>query len=131
MKLNTFLILSLAFLSFTTFDQDKIKIQIIKPVEKWIHQPMDTIWIEADVRSSEQLHNISIEVLNLNDSIVLYNKNIHTHANAAHVKEFFINPLIEKKGLRLTIKTNDHDGKITASEWLNFSTAARKKKANK
>ena len=131
MKISTIVILSLAFLSFTTFDQDKIKIQIIKPLEKWVHQPMDTIWIEADVRSSEQLHNISIEVLNLNDSVVLYHKNIHTHSNAAHVKEFFINPLIEKKGLRLTIKTNDHDGKITASEWLNFSTAARKKKNNK
>lgn len=131
MKISTIVILSLAFLSFTTFDQDKIKIQIIKPIEKWVHQPMDTIWIEADVRSSEQLHNISIEVLNLNDSVVLYHKNIHTHSNAAHVKEFFINPLIEKKGLRLTIKTNDHDGKITASEWLNFSTAARKKKNNK
>jgi hypothetical protein len=131
MKLYTFLILSLAFLSFTNFDQDKIKIQIIKPIEKWVHQPIDTIWVEADVRSSEQLHNISIEVLNLDDSVVLYSKNIHTHANSAHVKEFFINPLIEKKGLRLTIKTNDHDGKITASEWLNFSTAARKKKARK
>ena len=131
MKISTIVILSLAFLSFTTFDQDKIKIQIIKPLEKWVHQPMDTIWIEADVRSSEQLHNISIEVLNLNDSVVLYHKNIHTHSNAAHVKEFFINPLIEKKGLRLTIKTNDHAGKITASEWLNFSTAARKKKSSK
>ena len=131
MKISTIVILSLAFLSFTTFDQDKIKIQIIKPLEKWVHQPMDTIWIEADVRSSEQLHNISIEVLNLNDSVVLYHKNIHTHSNAAHVKEFFINPLIEKKGLRLTIKTNDHSGKVTASEWLNFSTAARKKKSSK
>lgn len=131
MNIKTLLISSLAFLSFTTFDQDKIKIQIIKPVEKWVHQPKDTIWIEADVRSSEQLHNISIEVLNLNDSIVLYNKNIHTHANAAHVKEFFINPLLEKKGLKLTIKTNDHDGKITASKTLNFSTAARKKKSSK
>ena len=131
MKQYSFLLLSLAFLSFTNFDQDKIKIQILKPVEKWVHKPMDTIWIEADVRSSEQLHNISIEVLNLDDSIVLYNKNIHTHANAAHVKEFFINPLVEKKGLRLTIKTNDHDGKITASQFLNFSTADRKKKSNK
>jgi hypothetical protein len=115
MKSNILVLLSLALLSFTSFDQDKIKIQIIKPVEKWVHQPLDTIWIEAFVRSNEQLHNISIEVLNLNDSMVLYNKNIHTHANSAYVKEFFINPLIEKKGLRLTIKTNDHDGKITAS----------------
>jgi hypothetical protein len=131
MRTNILMLLSFALLSFTTFDQDKIKIQIIKPVEKWVHQPMDTIWIEADVRSSEQLHNISIEVLNLNDSVVLYNKNIHTHSNAAHVKEFFINPLLEKKGLRLTIKTNDHSGKVTASEWLNFSTAARKKKSSK
>ena len=131
MKLHTFIILSLAFLSFTTFDQEKIKIQILKPVEKWVHAPLDTIWIEADVRSSEQLHNISIEVLNLNDNIVLYNKNIHTHANAAHVKEFFINPLLDKKGLTLTIKTNDHDGNITASQKVNFSTAVRKKKANK
>jgi hypothetical protein len=131
MKSNILVLLSLALLSFTSFDQDKIKIQIIKPVEKWVHQPLDTIWIEAFVRSNEQLHNISIEVLNLNDSMVLYNKNIHTHANSAYVKEFFINPLIEKKGLRLTIKTNDHDGKITASEWLNFSTAAKKKKARK
>ena len=131
MKLHTFIILSLAFLSFTTFDQDKIKIQILNPFEKWVHEPLDTIWIEADVRSSEQLHNISIEVLNLNDNIVLYNKNIHTHANAAHVKEFFINPLLDKKGLTLTIKTNDHDGNITASQKVNFSTAVRKKKANK
>jgi hypothetical protein len=131
MKSNILVLLSLALLGFTSFDQDKIKIQIIKPVEKWVHQPLDTIWIEAFVRSNEQLHNISIEVLNLNDSMVLYNKNIHTHANSAYVKEFFINPLIEKKGLRLTIKTNDHDGKITASEWLNFSTAAKKKKARK
>jgi hypothetical protein len=47
------------------------------------------------------------------------------------VKEFFINPLLEKKGLTLTIKTNDHDGNITASQKVNFSTAVRKKKANK
>jgi hypothetical protein len=128
MYLKTFIFFSLSLLSFTIFDQDKIKINITKPVEKWVHKPLDTIWIEADVRSNEQLHNIALQVINLDDSMVLYSKNIHTHANAAHVKEFFINPLLEKKGLTLTIKTTDHGGNVTASQQVNFSTAARKKK---
>ena len=121
-------ILCLSYLSFSPISTNKITIKIIDPIEKWVYKPLDTIWIKADIRSNEQLHNINLLVMNLEESVVLYNKNIHTHANTVQVKEFFINPLLEKKGLRLSIKTNDHDGNILASEWVNFSTSAKKKK---
>ena len=128
-KIQALFVLSLIFLGLNSFNDEQIKIQIIQPIEKLVYRPGDTIWIEADVRSNAQLHNINLTVTNLDDKIVLYSKNIHSHANAIHIKEFFINPLLEKKGLSLNIKTTDHDGKTTASQVVNFSTAARKKKS--
>mgnify|MGYP001351136300 CR=1 FL=1 len=101
-----------------------VDIRIQTPVEKAVYKALDTIWIKALVSAPEALHNVNLKVVTADNGEVIYSKNIHTHGNSARVNEYFINPLTEKKELRLSIQTTGHDGGETGNQWINFSTAA-------
>lgn len=101
-----------------------VDIRIQTPVEKAVYKPLDTIWIKAMVSAPEALHNINLKVVLADNGEVIFSKNIHTHGTAASVSEYFINPLKEKKELRLSVQTTGHDGSETGNQWINFSTAA-------
>ncbi len=127
MKKLTFLCISvfLVFSAFRSYETISIKIQ--NPIEKMVYKPKDTIRISAQIQAESELHNIYLKVISLKDSNVVYSKNIHTHSNSASIQEYFINPLLEKTALRLIVQTTGHDGKETASQWVNFSTSTKKK----
>lgn len=101
-----------------------VDIRIQTPVEKAVYKPLDTIWIKAVVSAPEALHNINLKVVSADNGDVIYSKNIHTHGNSANVNEYFINPLKEKKELRLSVQTTGHDGGETGNQWINFSSSA-------
>lgn len=126
---NTFLISSLLIFVLSAFHTGaSIEISILNPTATSVFKPMDTIRIKAKVSSTEALHNVNIKVLTTDQNQVLFSKNIHTHGISADINEFFVNPLPEKKELKLIIQTTGHDNNVSASKELLFSTSSGKKR---
>lgn len=125
---QTFLITAFALLVFSAFTfQSAIDISILSPTEKKEYNTLDTIFIKAKVSSNSELHNVNVKVISVDDNMVLFSKNIHSHGSVVNVNEFFINPLKDKKAMKLTIQTSGHDEQVTASKDLLFSSKKSKK----
>ncbi len=126
---NTFIISSLLIFVLSAFHTGaSIEISISNPTATSVFKPMDTIRIKAKVSSTEALHNVNIKVITTDQNQVLFSKNIHTHGISADINEYFVNPLLEKKELKLIIQTTGHDNNESASKELLFSTSSGKKR---
>ncbi len=113
-------------LSFTY--EDVITFEFISPHAKSVYKVRDTVWIKANINSTGALHNVNIKVINLKDSSVVYSKQIHSHSTMLTVQEFYINPVVEKADMLLSISTTGHEGKETARSVIKFKCLAKTKK---
>lgn len=86
----------------------------------------DTIRIRAELSSAEALHDVSIRVITVKDSMTVYSRNIHSHATSVSVNEFFVFPVPVKQELRLIIKTSGHGGETVGHASTVFTAGGKK-----
>ncbi len=114
---------------FVSFTKDEaVQIKIASPTEKSVYKFRDTVWVKADISSSDALHDVMVKVVNLKDSTIIFSKSIHSHSNTLSVKEFYINPVFEKSDVKLSISTTGHGGIETARKEVVFKCLEKKKK---
>jgi hypothetical protein len=125
--ISTFAIALLFVAASFTFE-DTITIRITSPGTKSVYQPKDTIWLKGSASSTGALHDVSLKVISLKDSSVLFAKTIHSHSTSLNFNEYFINPVLDKSDLKFIVSTKGHDGRTAASQEQVFKCAAGKKK---
>lgn len=108
--------------------EDTITISITSPGNKSVYFPKDTIWLKGSANSTGALHDVSLKVIHLKDSSVLFSKTIHSHSTSLNFNEYFINPVLDKSDLKFIVSTKGHDGRTAASQEQVFKCAAGKKK---
>lgn len=117
-----------SLLSFSFIDEEGISIRISSPDTKKTYQAGDTVWLKASVNAPGALHDVSLKVVNLKDSSVVFSKVLHSHSSSMTIREFYINPVTEKSDMSFVISMKGHDGKESARNALRFKCAARKKR---
>jgi hypothetical protein len=123
---KTALLTATACVFFSFVEDGKINISISSPTVKSTYKTRDTVWIKASVTSSEALHDVSIKVISLLDSSIVFSKHVHSHSTNMNIKEFYINPVLDKSDMKLVISTTGHDGKEAAKSEVKFKCLAKK-----
>lgn len=99
------------------FQSDNLKINITKPAETSSFRKGDTVFIEADVYYTSQLHGYSIEINNQQGTQNFFTLNEHVHGDRFNVNTYWIDTLSQSTDLllKLTVQA-DHEGSQQSKE---------------
>lgn len=113
---------------FIACDNDKdedqkldASITIESPTTGQVFEKGDTIHIEADIEAAQELHGWEIVIRKKADNSVVYSEDRHTHGEALHIHEHWVNNVTAHTDLILEVTAAlDHSGKNLKTETVSF-----------
>lgn len=85
-------------------------ITFISPVQAYVADEKDTLWIRVGISSADDLHEYKIEVKNLTTQAVAYSYDGHSHDQSVTTALYFLPDVDEDSDMQLTVTTLDHSG---------------------
>ena len=91
-------------------DLSSPELMVYSPAEGSIYQTSDAIAIDIDVAENDELHFVSLKVLNETADSLIWEYFVHSHERSLSVREELILDSKETKTYLLLIEADDHNG---------------------
>lgn len=95
-------------------------IDIISPINNQELYESDTARIQVYIVSDDDIHDYQIEVINTEDSSMVYSYEGHSHSKEAKVNLYFLPGVLKYTQMKLIVQAMNHNGSI-AEKSVTFS----------
>jgi len=100
--------------------QEKTTVAFLSPTEGGVYNENDTLWIQVNLKSQEDLHDFSFEIKNLTNGTTDFSYSGHTHGNEINSKLPYIPIVNADSDMELWVRNKDHDGVLIVEKKVSF-----------